>query len=181
MKNWKIVQVEVIKVNKIFVMLIFLILTSCKSDVEKTLINGDWSINDFYFYEKKSFDKLNGFMFLFEDNFTCIIPKTDFDNDIYTNKKSKGIWNVEKINSKEYILDINTENKIINGVYLLKFWYYRETKVLLMTLEKDSIFFLNYDHWNQYLPEHNFIKNNTYDYEELGEYMKKRLDNNNKE
>ena len=46
-----------------------------------------------------------------------------------------------------------------------------------MTLEKDSIFFLNYDPWNLYKPNDKFIQNNTFDFdEEMKEYIKKRMD-----
>ena len=45
------------------------------------------------------------------------------DYSINSNKKAKGIWKLEKQKNKEFKLSIKTENKIINGYFLLRFWY----------------------------------------------------------
>lgn len=161
--------------NKIiFSIIILLLLPSCKSKVENILINGDWSIDSFYLNCKTNNNLLYGFMFLFNEDFKCQLPQSKFDVDIYSNKKKIGKWEIEELNPKEYKLNIYTENKIINGKFSLKFWYYKEASVLLMTLEKDSLIFINYDHWNSYNPNEKFIINNTYDYEEMEKYLKSR-------
>ena len=163
--------------KKIILMLILTIFMSCNSNEEEVIIRGSWNVDNFLVNGEKKNKSILGLLFTFDNDYKCKIPVTTMDYSINSNKKAKGIWKLEKQKNKEFKLSIKTENKIINGDFLLRFWYNKELKIILMTLEKDSIFFLNYDPWNLYKPNDKFIQNNTFDFdEEMKEYIKKRMD-----
>jgi len=156
-------------IKLIFLLVLFIPLVSCSSEVEKHL-EGTWTFQ--YILDSKG--DLEPYLYSdvigFRLDKNCVLP--EHRGSELVSKDNKGIWNIKEITPKEYELTIESTNVAFKGTYKVKFYYDKIKEDLYVTLEKPDLNILAIK-WSYSSPTTaKFISDHTDPTTDLGEIYK---------
>ncbi|NMM50819.1 hypothetical protein [Marinigracilibium pacificum] len=120
--------------KKILIIFSFIFLNlSCSSNLDKGII-GWWTIDEIYHKDINIFSNILSNSIYFYSNGTCDLPVT-----LENKSQNKGEWQIFENNPSNYSIHIMTENKIFKGDYHMQFHNNKKDRMLMLTLESDSL------------------------------------------